>query len=77
MAAAQRRDGFAAAFERHEAHLLEVHAGRLAVRAAFIQSWLPTVPPAPSTILVGSCLKASIRLFRSVYGESLRTTATP
>ena len=49
----------------------------LAVSAAFIQSWLPTVPPAPSTILVGSCLKASIRPFRSVYGESLRTTATP
>ncbi|CFP57781.1 Uncharacterised protein [Bordetella pertussis] len=38
----------------------------LAVSAAFIQSWLPTVPPAPSTILVGSCLKASIRPLRSV-----------
>ncbi len=48
-----------------------------AVSAAFIQSWLPTVPPAPSTTLVGSALMAAITSLSDLNGEFSATTTAP
>ena len=49
----------------------------LAVSAAFIQSWLPTVPPAPNTTLVGSALMAATRSLSDLKGELSATMIAP
>jgi hypothetical protein len=49
----------------------------LATSAAFIQSWLPTVPPAPKTTLVGSAFTASITSLSDLNGELSLTMTAP
>ena len=46
----------------------------LAISAAFIQSWLPTVPPAPNTTLVGSALTAATQVLQGLDTASFSAT---
>jgi hypothetical protein len=49
----------------------------LAVSAAFIQSWLPTVPPAPNTTLLGSAPMAATTSLSDLKGELSATMMAP